>query len=336
MSIAIIFDVSEHVDNFMEHNAPISAIFFDYYKNFILFYGNLFSPLLTFLAVIFFTSQLASRTEIVAILSSGVSFRRFLRPYIVGATILALLSFYLNNFLVPKANKDRLDFETSYIYTYRKSLDMSIHKQLKPGEMIYFDKYNNRNQVGYQFTYEIWDGVELKEKLFANYIKWDTTIDKWRVENYYLRKWDAQGKETLIKGTSFDTAYSFTPEEFVGRLEDVQMMDVNELDVFIEEEKMKGSPNVPFYLVEKHNRNALPFSTYILTIIGVSMSSRKVRGGIGAHIAAGLALAVIYILAMKVTTVYAMNAGLDPIIAVWIPNLIYGVIAAVLYQRAPK
>jgi lipopolysaccharide export system permease protein len=335
MAIAMIFDVSEHIDNFVKYDTPIFEIIWDYYKNFILFYGNLFSPLLTFLAVIFFTSQLASRTEIVAILSSGVSFRRLMRPYFIAATILASISFYLNNYLVPKANRERIEFENQYINTYRRSLDMSIHKQLKPGEMIYFEKYNNKSNIGYQFTYEVWDGIELKEKLFASYLKWDSVSNKWNVEDYYFRRFN-NGVESIEQGKSFDTTYAFTPDEFVGRVEDIQMLDVHELNAFIEREKIKGSSNVPFYEVEKHSRNALPFSTYILTVIGVAMSSRKVRGGIGAHIAMGLALAVTYILAMKVTTVYATNAGLNPIIAVWIPNVIYGIIAVVLYNRAPK
>lgn len=335
MAIAIIFDISEQIDEFIKNEAPLKAILWDYYKNFILFYGNLFSPLLTFLAVIFFTSQMASRTEIVAILSGGVSFKRLLLPYFISATILASVSFYLNNYLVPKANQDRLHFETTYIWTYKKSLDMSIHKQLKPGEMIYFDKYNNRSNVGYQFTYEIWDGIQLKEKLFANYLKWDSTSNQWTLEDYYIRKFMSEG-ELIIKGKSLDTTFAFTPSEFAGRVEDVQMMDVNELNAFIEQEKIKGSANVPFYEIEKHSRNALPFSTYILTVIGVSMSSRKVRGGLGAHIAMGLALAVTYILAMKVTTVYATNAGLNPLLAVWIPNILYGGIAAYLLSKAPK
>lgn len=335
MAIAMIFDISEQMDDFIQEKPPLGAIIWDYYKNFILFYGNLFSPLLTFLAVIFFTSQLASRTEIVAILSSGVSFRRLMWPYFIAATILASMSFVLNNWLVPKANKDRINFEQTYIYTYKRALDLSIHKQLKPGEMIYFEKYNKKSNIGYQFTYEVWDGVELKEKLFANYLKWDTINDNWIVEDYYFRRFE-NGVESIEMGKSMDTTYSFTPAEFASKMSDIQMMNVHELDDYIAEEKLKGSSKVPYYEIEKHSRNALPFSTYILTVIGVAMSSRKVRGGIGAHIAAGLALAVTYILAMKVSTVYATNAGLDPLIAVWIPNFLYGIIAIVLYMRAPK
>ncbi|MEX2597564.1 MAG: LptF/LptG family permease [Salibacteraceae bacterium] len=336
MAIAIIFDISEQIDDFVKNDAPLKAILWDYYKNFVLFYGNLFSPLLTFLAVIFFTAQLANRTEIVAILSGGISFNRLMWPYFISATILAAASFYLNNYLVPKANRDRIEFEDTYIRTWRRTLNQGVHKQIRPGEMIYFDKFNSKNNTGYQFTIESWDGTDLKEKIFANYIKWDSASANWSVEHYYIRRYEENGDVTLIEGKQMDTVLAFTPQEFEGRIEDTQRLDVDELDAFIEEERIKGSPNIPYYLIEKHTRNALPFSTYILTMIGVAMSSRKVRGGIGAHIAAGLALAVTYILAMKVSTVYATNAGLNPLIAAWIPNVLYGILAVYLYIKAPK
>lgn len=336
MSIAMIFDISEQIDDFIKRDAPLFEILFKYYLNFILFYGNLFSPLLTFLSVIFFTSQLANRTEIVAILSSGVSFKRLMRPYFISATILATMSFFLNNYLVPEANKQRIDFENQYLRGFRTNMDKHIHRQIRPDVMVYFDKFNTERKIGYQFSLENWDGVSLKSKLFANYIRWDTVQSLWQLENYYIRTYNEDGTESLVKGQKMDTVLAFSPEEFQTRIEDVQMLDVNELDRFIADETLKGSPNIVFYEIEKHSRNALPFSTYILTVIGVAMSSRKVRGGIGAHIAAGLALAVTYILAMKVSTVYATNAGLDPLIAVWIPNLIYGILAAYLYWKAPK
>lgn len=335
MIIAMIFDISEQIDEFIEKDAPLFAIIFQYYVNFIIFYGNLFSPLLTFLAVIFFTAQLANRTEIVAILSSGVSFKRLMWPYFISATVLATMSFFLNNYLVPEANKQRIDFENQYIRGFRTNMDRNIHKQIRPGVMVYFDKFNTERQIGYQFSMEEWDGVELKSKVFANYIKWDSATSKWQLENYYVRMY-RDGYEDIAKGKRLDTALNFLPSEFQTRIEDIQMLDVHELDDYIAEQKLKGSSKIPYYEIEKHSRNALPFSTYILTVIGVSMSSRKVRGGIGAHIAAGLALAVTYILAMKVSTVYATNAGLDPLIAVWIPNILYGILAAYLYIRAPK
>ena len=335
MLIAIIFDVSEQIDDLIRTRAPLSSILFNYYKNFVLFYGNLFSPLLTFIAVIFFTSQLANRTEIVAMLSGGVSFSRLMWPYFISATILAAGSFYLNNYLVPKANRERMEFESEYIHTYKRTLNQGIHKQIKPGEMIYFEKFNSKNNVGYRFTLEEWDGVDLKKKLFANYVKWDTAASQWTLENYYIRTYYGN-HENVVEGKALDTVLAFTPDEFASRIEDTQRMDVNELNEFIEEQRLKGSPNIPYYLIEKHTRNALPFSTYILTLIGVAMSSRKVRGGIGAHIAAGLALAVTYILAMKVSTVYATNAGLNPLIAAWVPNILYGILAVYIYIKAPK
>lgn len=335
MLIAIIFDVSERIDDFMKKDPPLFGIVWMYYKNFVLFYGNLFSPLLIFLAVIFFTAQLANRTEIVAMLSSGMSFNRLMLPYFIGATILAAISFYLNNYLVPKANMERVEFEATYMRSGVRTYDKNIHKQIQPGQSIYFDKFNLVEGVGYQFSLENWDGNHLESKLFASYVKWDSANKHWQLENYYERKF-VDGKEILREGKRLDTTFAFRPDEFAVSIDDTQMMDVDQLDAFIASEKMKGSSNIPYYLIEKHTRNALPASTYILTIMGVAISSRKVRGGIGAHIAIGLALAVSYILFMKVSTVYATNAGLNPLIAVWIPNFLYGILAAYLYYKAPK
>lgn len=335
MAIAIIFDVSEQIDELIKNEAPVGKTLTHYYLNFILFYGNLFSPLLVFLSVIFFTSQLASRTEIVAMLSAGISFYRLMLPYFIGATLLASVAFVMNNYLVPRANAVRIEFENQYIHTFKRLVDQRIHKQVQPNVHIYFDKFNLASNTGYQFTVEQWQSGALKSKLTAALVKWDSIDSTWTVENYHKRIFRESG-EHLVLGEKLDTHFLFTPDEFAGRLEEIQVMDVNELDEYIARETMKGSSNIPYYLIEKHSRNALPFSTYILTAIGVALSSRKVRGGLGAHIAMGLALAVTYILAMKVTTVYATNAGFNPLLAVWLPNILYAALALWLFMRAPK
>lgn len=335
MLIAVIFDISERIDDFLKNSPPLKAIAVDYYFNFVLYYSNLFSSLLIFIAVIFFTAKMAGDSEIVAILSSGVSFKRLLIPYFIGATVLAGIALYMNHKVLPAANKVRLEFEEQYIRNQFVYKGRDVHRQISPEERIYFETYNSVKNIGYKFSLERWEDYELKFKLTSSFIKWDTTTNKWSVENYRIRTFDGL-KETLRSGGRMDTTFSFTPADFERRLNNVTMMTTSELDKFIKEEIISGSNDVPYYLIEKHQRTSYPFATYILTLIGASIASRKVRGGIGLHIAIGLLIAVTYILAMKVTTVYATNAGLDPFIAVWLPNVLFTFFAIFIYRRAPK
>lgn len=335
MLIAVIFDVSEKLDDFLRHDTPIGEIVVDYYLNFVLFYGNLFSSLLIFISVIVFTSRMASQTEIVAILSSGVSFRRMLWPYFVAATFLAVGSFMLNHWVIPRANKARLAFEEIYIRSPYQNRDKNIHRQITDNDIIYFYKYNADRNVGQKFSLERWEEDKLVYKLTADFLKWDTLTQGWTIENFVARTIRDDG-EVLTRGARIDTTFSFKPEDFERRANTTETMDATELNAFIDQEQKKGSNFIPTYLINKYQRTSYPFATYILTLIGVTIASRKVRGGIGLHIVMGMLIAVSYILMMKVTTVYATNAGLDPLIAVWLPNMIYGVLAAVIFKTAPK
>jgi lipopolysaccharide export system permease protein len=337
ISITIVFDVSEKIDDFIQKEAPIKAIIFDYYFNFIPYFVNLFSPLFTFIAVVFFTSKMAYDTEIVAILASGVSFKRFLRPFLLAASVLAILSFFLINFIIPRANQTKLDFEEKYIRNPFYNREYNIHRQIGPGNFIYFESYNNQRNVGYKFSIEQIDKEtgEMKYKLMADLILWDTISNKWRLENYYLRSIDGMD-EKLTRGLSLDTVFNFYPEEFGRRINNIETMNYFELNKFIDDEQFKGSENVVFYELEKQQRMALPFATFILTIIGVSIASRKVRGGIGLHIGIGLLIAFTYILFMQISTTFAINAGLSPVIATWIPNITYLFLGLYLLNRAPK
>lgn len=335
MAIAVIFDVSEKLEDFLKSTATFQQVLVKYYVNFILFYGNMFSPLIIFIAVIFFTAQLANRTEIVAILSAGISFKRLIVPYMVAATFLAFISYYLNNYLIPKANYERITFEDDYLRSYKFYNNRNVHKQIEPGVFIYFDNFNVNRNMGYKFALEKWDGFELKTKIMADFAKWDSTSNKWILENYFVRNINGLN-ETLEKGSALDTTLALHPSEFSRRIENIQTMDKVELAEFIETERMKGSNLIPFYEIEMHQRTSLPFATYILTLIGVALSSRKVRGGIGFHIALGLLICVSYILAMKVTSVYATNAGLPALAAVWIPNFMFGILSIFLLRSAPK
>ena len=336
MVIAIIFDISEKIDDFLEKEAPIKAIVFDYYVNFVLHYGNLFNFMLIFISVIFFTAKMAQNTEIVAILSSGVSFRRLLLPYFIGATVLASISFYMNHWVLPEANKVRLEFEEQYIRNKAHySADFNIHKVLQEGENIYIRKFRLLNNRGYKFALEQWNGTELTNKIIAQSISWDSTKQKWVIEGWRWRKINGM-EETLERGRVIDTVLNMHPSDFASRINKVEAMNSNELDAYIEEKRKEGSDYVPFYEIEKHQRSSYPFATYILTLIGVSVASRKVRGGIGLHIAFGLLMCGIYILCMKITSVFATNAGVNTMIAVWIPNLVFGIVAIVLFNKAHK
>lgn len=333
--ITIIFDISEKIDDFLEKKAPLREIVFTYYFNFIPYFVNLFSPLFTFIAVVFFTAKMAADTEIVAILSNGVSFRRLMLPYFVSAAVLAMFSFYLTNFVIPHSNQKRVAFENRYIHNVFRNRETNIHFQIKPGVFVYFESYNNLDNIGYKFALEKFKDNKLNYKLMSDVLRWDTVQKHWIIENYYVRKINGM-HETLSKGARMDTTFTFGPEEFVKRNKDVETMNWRELNNFIEEEQLKGSDEVPYYLIEKYHRISNPFATFILTLIGVSLASRKVRGGIGLHIGLGLLISFSFILFLQISTTFATSGNLSPIIAVWLPNITYLALGLYLLRAAPK
>jgi len=333
--IVIIFDISERVDDFLKHNAPLEEIILDYYLNFIPYFINLFSPLFTFIAVIFFTSKMASNTEIVAILSNGVSFRRMLFPYLIAAFILAVLSFYLSNFLIPTANKTRLAFEYTYFRTQDKYSERNLHIQTNPGTYAYIESYNFESNIGYKFTLESITDEGLYTKLFANNIRWDSTKNLWSLDNYNIRYVDGL-TERVETGNTLDTVINLLPSDLKRDVRNMDIMNFSKLRAFIKNEKLKGSDDVIFYEVEKHRRIANPFATIILTFIGVALSSRKIRGGIGMHLGMGLAISFSYILFMQITTTFATYGNLHPFLSVWIPNILFGSLGLYLIKIAPK
>ena len=333
--IVVVFDISEKIDDFIEKDAPLRGIIFDYYLNFIPYFGNLFSPLFTFVAVIFFTSKMANNTEVISILSSGISFNRFLRPYMLSAGLLAVLSFTLSNFIIPPANSERLEFENTYIKNPYKNRDKDIHMQIKPGQFIYMQSYNTKRNIGYKFSMEQFENNELQEKLFCNYIKWNETTENWTVHNYFIRKIDHLNEE-IIEGDTLVLTINLHPNDFNVRRSMVETMNMFQLNDYIKEERMKGSKNLVFHIIEQQKRFAYPFATLILTIVAVAMASRKVRGGIGLHLGLGLLISFAYILFMQVSTTFATNGDLSPIIAVWIPNLLFASLGLYLLTKTPK
>ena len=333
--IVVVFDISEKIDDFIEKDAPLRGIIFDYYLNFIPYFGNLFSPLFTFVAVIFFTSKMANNTEVISILSSGISFNRFLRPFMLSAGLLAVLSFTLSNFIIPPANSERLEFENTYIKNPYKNRDKDIHMQIKPGQFIYMQSYNTKRNIGYKFSMEQFENNELQEKLFCNYIKWNETTENWTVHNYFIRKIEHLNEE-IIEGDTLVLTINLHPNDFNVRRSMVETMNMFQLNDYIKEERMKGSKNLVFHIIEQQKRFAYPFATLILTIVAVAMASRKVRGGIGLHLGLGLLISFAYILFMQVSTTFATNGDLSPIIAVWIPNLLFASLGLYLLKKAPK
>ncbi len=349
ITIIIIFDISEKIDNFIY--ASMSEVIFDHYLNFIPYFLNMLSPMFTFIAVIFFTSRLAARYETVAILSSGVSYKRFLRPYMIGAAMIALGSLFISHFVIPKANRTRQAFEDKYINNSYQNKETNIHRQVEKGTYIYMESFNNNDKIGFKFTLEKTKNGKMTYMLSADEIVWDSIKQVWKAQNYYERFVpetmlainkqltvgdQSEYKETLLFGIEKEVKMDFHPKD-MGRVESkVEIMTYPELKKFISKEKEKGSNGIERFEVENYKRTAIPFSTFILTIIGVCLSSRKIRGGIGMHLALGLLLAASYELFLHVSSIFAINGLMSPIVAVWMPNVIYGAIAYYLYRTAQK
>lgn len=333
--IAIVFDISEKLDDFFEAKVSFSQIAFDYYLNFIPYFVNQFSPLFIFISVIFFTAQLANRTEIIAILNAGVSFKRLLMPYLFCSALLALFSFYLGSYVIPKANERRLDFENKYIRNPYELRVRNIHRQIGPGEFIYFESYSNREKMGYLFSLEKIKDKNVTYKLSADRAVWDSLGNKWLLENYFERQ-IGTNKEIFRQGMRLDTVFSFTHAEFATRDNVIETMSPTELDKYIEEQKLKGTGKIVWAELKKHQRISYPFSAFILTIIGVAIANRKIRGGIGLQLVAGILLSFSYIMFMQISTTFATNSDLPAFIAVWIPNIIFMIIAVWILRFAQK
>ncbi len=334
--IAVIFDFSEKIDDFLETHAPFHSIIFDYYLNFIPYFAVLFAPLFTFIAVIFFTSRMAYNTEIIAILSSGVSFPRLLYPYFISATFIVMFNLLMGNYIIPGANHKRFMFEEKYYHKTTKGFkERNVHKQVDPGVYVYLESFNTRNNYGRRFSIEKFEEGELVSKLMSQEIRWDTSLHTWEIRNYYIRDY-IDGEQIITEGTVLDTAINLDPAEFSMRDNVVESMSLKELNNFIDNQRMQGSAKVNQLLVERNKRFSFPFSTYILTLIGISVSSRKVRGGIGMHIGIGLLVSFSYILFLQFSAQYAISGALPPFIATWLPNFIFAFVALYLYKLAPK
>lgn len=333
--IFVIFDVSEHLDNFLRYNAPLEKIVFEFYTGAIPFYINLLSPLINFIAVIFFTAKMADQTEIVPILSGGVSFGRFLRPYFIASFVIFLFSLLSNIFIIPKTNKLKIDFENIYIDPNDNNTKLYTHMQLDKDTYVYIENFDNTYNIGYKFALEKFSGDELKEKLVADRIAWDSVKKKWNIENYSIRTINGM-KENLVAGVKKDTTLDMRPEDFETYNNIFQAMGMTELNDRIRKEEIRGTGIMTDLKLEKYKRFVYPFASFILTLMGVSLSSRKVRGGIGLPLGLGILFSFTYILSMQFANMFALKGGLPPIVAVFIPNIIFGCLGVYLLMKAPK
>ncbi len=333
MAIAIIFDFQEKYDDFISHKAPIKAIIFDYYLNFIPYYANMFSSMFVFISVIFFTSKMAANSEIIAMHAGGISFHRFLVPYMITAGFLAIISWALILYVIPESNKVRIDFEDKYVRNKYQNWEKNIHRQVRPGMFVYMDSYNVDSENAFRFAIEKFEDGKLISKLTSDYARWDSTKNVWTVYNYFIRDLSGDVKNH-INGERLDTACYLEAKDLKMRDSYVEKMNIVALNEFIETQKLQGTDNIEKLMIEKHQRWALPFSTFILTLLGVCLSNKKKRGGTVINIVIGTTLCFTYILLLQVSTTFTLNLGFSPFISVWMPNFLYAIIAFFLYKKA--
>ena len=336
IGIVIIFDISEKIDNFVAKEAPLKAVIFDYYLNFIPYFMNMFSPLFVFITVIFFTSKMAADSEIIAILSCGISFHRMMVPYIFSATLIALLSLCLNLFIIPDANKTRLDFENQYVKTRYKSVGRNVHYQISPGEFVFAESFSSWNNTAYRFTLEKIVDNKMVSKISAESAVYDEEKNVWTLKKYFIRDYNNDITYRIRSVKPLDTTLALSSKDFYLTEKTVETLNYHELNNLIDTQRMRGDANVKFALIEKNTRFALPFSAFILTIMGVALSSKKRRGGIGWNIGIGIALAFTYILFLRFSQMFVHTDTLPPVIALWLPNVVFAIIAGFLYKIAPK
>ena len=323
ISIAVVFDFNEKMDKFMEREAPWSAIVFDYYMNFIPYFANLFSPLFVFIAVIFFTSKLAENSEIIAMFSTGMSFKRLMRPYMISAAVIAVATFMLGSYVIPKGSVTRLNFEDRYVKSKKKGSATNVQLEVDSGVIAYIDldKFVDKKLVSH---------------LTARRIVYDTTtVNKWTIHDYMIRELDGL-KENIIKGDRLDTIINMDPTDFLIMKNQQEMLTSPQLSEYIDKQRRRGFANIKEFEIEYHKRIAMSFASFILTVIGLSLSSKKTKGGMGLHLGIGLALSFSYILFQTITSTFAVNGNVPPVVAVWIPNILYAFIAFYLYKKAPK
>ena len=338
ISIAIVFDVNEHLAKFTQYHAPLKAIVFDYYANFIPYFANLFSPLFVFISVIFFTSKLAGSSEIIAMLAAGVSFKRLMRPYMMSCVFISLLSYYLSAYVIPHGTIIRQNFETTYKNKKKNTAADNVQLQVGQGVIAYIQHYDNTSKKGYGFSLDKFENKKLVSHMTATDIQYDTISDtkyKWKVRNWKIRQLKGL-REHITSGAQRDTVIIMEPADLVYSKGQQETFTSPELYDYISKQIDRGSSNVVQYQVEYHKRIAASFASFILTIIGLSLSSRKRKGGMGLYLGIGLALSFTYIMLQTISSTFAINASFPPMLAAWTPNIIFAFVAYFCYRHAPN
>ena len=334
MSIAVVFDLTEKMDDFFENQVPIREIIFDYYLNFIPYFMNMFSPLFIFISVIFFTSKLAGNSEIIAILASGVSYHRLMVPYAISATLLFILSFVLTGYIIPPASQNMLEFQDKYIQKFSHENARNIQMEVSPGTILYIETFQKRTNTGYRASLENFDGKKLTMRITADRISYDSAYN-WTLSKYVRRDFDGM-YETLARGNELDTVIPIIPEELFYTAENAQMMSNPELKKYIVRQRERGSGNVQAFETEWWKRWASPIGAFIMTFLGVTLSSKKVRGGMGKNLGVGITLSALYILFSTVSTTFSVSGVMSPFMSVWLPNFVFLSIGIVLYIRVSR
>ena len=334
MSIAVIFDLTEKLDDFFENQVSVKEIIFDYYLNFIPYYMNMFSPLFIFISVIFFTSKLAGDSEIIAILASGVSYHRLMWPYFVSALLLFVFSFWMTGYVIPPASEKMLTFQDKYIQHFSRENARNIQMEVEPGTILYIESFQKRTKMGYRASLEHFDGKKLTMRITADRIHYDSAYN-WHFDKYIRREFDGM-RERLTRGNRLDTIIPVLPKELFYTAENAQMMPNPELRSYIDTQRKRGSGNVQAFETEWWKRWASPIGAFIMTLLGVTMSSKKVRGGMGKNLGFGLTLSALYILFSTVSTTFSVNGVMSPFMSVWLPNFIFLAIGVVLYLRVSR
>lgn len=335
--VGITVDISEKINKILENKVPLDKVII-YYLDFIVYFANLLFPIFLFLSIIWFTSKLANNTEIIAILSSGISFRRFMRPYIIGASIISIFALLMGFFLVPKASEGFKNFRYMYLIgngqsEMRETSD--VYRQISDTEFIFVSNFNQEAKTGYNFVYEKFDGEKLVYKITATSIQWNQKTGTYNLLNYNKRtigelddKIESQSAKTLKFKFDLD---DLTPVVYIA-----ETLNLTDLNKFIDKERKRGSSNINVYLVVKYRKYSIPISAFILTIIAVAVSSMKRRGGMGINLAIGIALAFSFVFLDKIFGTMAEKSSIDPLIAVWIPNVVFGILAFYLLRNAKR
>ena len=334
MSIAVIFDLTEKLDDFFEHQVTVKEIILDYYLNFVPYFMNMFSPLFIFISVIFFTSKLAGDSEIIAILASGVSYHRLMWPYFASALILFVFSFWMTGYVIPPASEKMLTFQDKYIQHFSRENARNVQMEVEPGTILYIESFQKRTNMGYRASFEHFEGKQLVMRITADRIHYDSAYN-WHFDKYVRRDFDGM-RETLTRGARLDTIIPVLPKELFYTAENAQMMPNPELKAYIEVQRKRGSGNVQAFETEWWKRWASPIGAFIMTLLGVTLSSKKVRGGMGKNLGVGLTLSALYILFSTVSTTFSVSGVMSPFMSVWLPNFIFLAIGAFLYVRVSR